>query len=189
MEAGIAPKKRHGFSLAPYGSSALVTVRRFTYRHHRDHREIDSYIDSYIDSFIDSLQMSVDRHLLANPTLRILPACYGTRIGKLGENGNFLIQVSFSSVVFSTFPVTQRAPLYIASETWQPLLLAAAKASTSRHFWQSVSLCFTTNLGSCQGLEERVWTEVEPLDSDPGSKVVDAANEILLKEVIKSNHQ
>lgn len=27
VEAGIAPKKRHGFSLAPYGSSALVTVR------------------------------------------------------------------------------------------------------------------------------------------------------------------
>lgn len=53
VEAGIAPKKRHGFSLAPYGSSALVTVRFDT----AEIREItDSYFDSYID-FLQILQM------------------------------------------------------------------------------------------------------------------------------------
>ena len=179
VEAGIAPKKRHGFSLAPYGSSALVTVR-FDTAEITERSPIPTSIPTSISltDLTDARIMSVEfsRYIITSSHLeRILFPWYGT----------FLIQVSFSSVVFSTFPVTQRAPLYIASETWQPLLLAAAKASTSIGISSKV-FHYVSPQTSCQGLEERVWTEVEPLDSDPESWVVDAANEILLKLVIIS---
>ena len=97
----------------PWSPSGLTQQRS-----QRDHRFLLRFLHRFLTDLTDARIMSVEfsRYIISSSHLeRILSPWYG----------NFLIQVSFSSVVFSTFPVTQRAPLYIASETWQPLLLAS----------------------------------------------------------------